>query len=123
MAPERRHCSAENGICHRPGAPSPDGRIVPDAPPEAIGVRARKPIEQTAEAALLTALRLSGTKTEMVAGIRSGCQASATDEGLIRMRKRKRHSAEFRAQVAVGAIREAADLAKEHHIHPAMIAG
>ena len=42
------------------------------------------------------------------------------------MTKRKRYSAEFKAKVALEAIREeltAAELAKKYDIHPAMISG
>lgn len=42
------------------------------------------------------------------------------------MRKRKRYSAEFKAKVALEAIREeltTAELAKKHDIHPTMITG
>jgi transposase len=48
----------------------------------------------------------------------------AIDEGLIRMTKRKRYSAEFKAKVALEAIREeltTAELAKKYDIHPTMI--
>jgi transposase len=50
----------------------------------------------------------------------------AIDEGLIRMTKRKRYSAEFKAKVALEAIREdltTAELAKKYDIHPTMITG
>ena len=61
---------------------------------------------------------------EIVAGIRAGRQALAIDEGLIRMTRRKRPSAEFKAKVALEAIREeltTAELAKTYDIHPTMI--
>ncbi len=51
----------------------------------------------------------------------------ATDEGLAsEMTKRKRYTAEFKAKVALEAIREEltlAELAKKYEVHPTMIGG
>ncbi len=51
----------------------------------------------------------------------------ATDEGLpAEMTKRKRYTADFKAKVALEAIREEltlAELAKKYEVHPTMISG
>ena len=57
----------------------------------------------------------------VAAGIRTSCQALAIGEGLIRMSKPKRCLTEFKAKVALQAIREeltTADLARKDDIHP-----
>ena len=64
--------------------------------------------------------------TEVVARIRTMGYALAPEEERPEMTKRKRYSAEFKAKVALEAIREeltTAELAKKYDIHPTMISG